>query len=159
MNSSQERTSTGEINQWVSFILGDEIYAIDVMKIQEVLRPVEITPVAGSPHYVMGVINLRGSVITVIDARKRFNLMPIDITDDTRILLVEVKKQVVGVLVDSIGEVLQVSQEQIEPAPNMVSGDISGNILGVITRGDVLVEIIDLDKLLAEELSPSDDVF
>ncbi len=159
MNPSQDHANTGEIKQWVSFILGDETYAIDVMQVQEVLRPVEITPVAGSPHYVLGVINLRGNVVTVIDARKRFNLMPIKSTDDTRILLVEVKEQVVGVLVDRIGEVLQVSQEQIESAPNVVNGDVSGNIQGVTTRGDELVEIIDLDKLLAEELSQSDDVF
>lgn len=158
MSPSQEQASTGEIKQWVSFILGDETYAIDVMQVQEVLRPVEITPVAGSPHYVLGVINLRGNVVTVIDARIRFNLMPIETTDDTRILLVELKEQVVGVLVDRIGEVLQVSQAQIEAAPNVVNGDVPGNLQGVTTRGDKLVEIIDLDKLLAEELSQSGEI-
>lgn len=159
MNPSQGHASRGETKQWVSFMLGDETYAVDVMQVQEVLRPVDITPVAGSPHYVLGVINLRGNVVTVIDARKRFNLMPIETTDDARILLVEVKEQVVGVLVDRIGEVIQVSQTQIEPAPNVVSGDVSGNIQGVTTRDNELIEIIDLDKLLAEELSQSGDLF
>ena len=150
MDQSQAHGDANTVKQWVSFMLGEETYAVDVMKIQGVLRPVEITPVAGSPHFVLGVINLRGNVVTVIDARRRFNLPSSEATNDARIILVEAKEQVVGVLVDRVGEVLQVSQSQIESAPNISNGEMLGNIQGVTTRGDELVEIIDLDKLLAE---------
>lgn len=159
MDQSQAQDDANTVKQWVSFMLGEETYAVDVMKIQEVLRPVEITPVAGSPHFVLGVINLRGNVVTVIDARRRFNLPPSESTSDARIILVEAKEQVVGVLVDRVGEVLQVSQSQIESAPHIANGEIPGNIQGVTTRGDELVEIVDLDKLLAEGESNSASLF
>jgi len=153
MDSSPVQTDADITQQWVSFMLGDETYAIDVMKVQEILKPVEITPVAGSPSYVLGVINLRGKVVTVIDARSRFKLMQIETTRDTRIILVEAKEQVVGVLVDRVGEVLQVSKMQIESAPSVSSTEETGNIQGVTTRDDVIVKIVDLDKLLAEDSS------
>ena len=159
MDQSQANVDANTIKQWVSFMLGEETYAVDVMKIQEVLRPVEITPVAGSPHFVLGVINLRGNVVTVIDARRRFNLPPCESGNDARIILVEAKEQVVGVLVDRVGEVLQVSQSQIESTPSVANGEMPGNIQGVTTRGDELVEIIDLDKLLAEDESSSTALF
>jgi purine-binding chemotaxis protein CheW len=159
MDSSPVQTDADITQQWVSFMLGDETYAIDVMKVQEVLKPVEITPVAGSPHYVLGVINLRGNVVTVIDARSRFNLMPIETTRATRIILVEAKEQVVGVLVDRVGEVLQVSKMQIESVPSVSSAEETGNIQGVTTRDDALVEIVDLDKLLAEDSSQEEGLF
>ena len=159
MDSSPVQPDADITQQWVSFILGDETYAIDVMQVQEVLKPVEITPVAGSPDFVLGVINLRGNVVTVIDARSRFSLMPIETTSDTRIILVEAKDQVVGVLVDRVGEVLQVSQMQIESTPSVTSTEVSGNIQGVTTRDDALVEIVDLDKLLATDISQEENLF
>jgi purine-binding chemotaxis protein CheW len=159
MDPSPVQTDADIIQQWVSFMLGDETYAIDVMQVQEVIKPVEITPVAGSRHYVLGVINLRGNIVTVIDARSRFNLMPIETTRDTRIILVEAKDQVVGVLVDRVEEVMQVSQMQIESAPSVTSTEVSGNIQGVTTRNNALVEFVDLDKLLAADCSEAADLF
>jgi purine-binding chemotaxis protein CheW len=153
MDQSHALGDANTVRQWVSFMLGDETYAVDVMKTQEVLRPVEITPVAGSPHFVLGVINLRGKVVTVIDARRRFNLPPSESMSDARIILVEVKEQGVGILVDRVGEVVQVSESQIESAPRVANGEMPGNIQGVTTRGDELVVIVDLDKLLTEDES------
>jgi purine-binding chemotaxis protein CheW len=137
--------------QWVSFVLGDEIYAINVLRVQEVLRPTEITPVAGAPNFVLGIINLRGNVVTVIDARQRLRLPPVDPTNDTRVIMVEVGDQVVGVMVDRVGDVLNVKQSEIEPTPNVVNEELSGNVQGVTTRGNQLVIIVDLDKLLAND--------
>ena len=112
--------------QWVSFVLADEIYAINVLRVQEVLRPTEITPVAGAPSFVLGIINLRGNVVTVIDARQRLRLPPVDPTGDTRIIMVEVGEQVVGVMVDRVGDVLNVKQSEIEPAPSVRKRGIVG---------------------------------
>lgn len=137
--------------QWVSFVLGEEQYAIGVMQVQEVLRPTEITPVAGSPDFVLGIINLRGNVVTVIDARKRFNLPPKEITDDSRIILVEKGAAIVGVLVDRVDQVLNIDNPDIDPTPAVHAEQRSKNVQGVSTRNEALVVIVDLDRLLPED--------
>ena len=102
-----EATSDDQVTQWGTFRLGDEIYGVNVMQIREVLRYTEITPVPGAPYYVLGIINLRGNVVTVIDTRTRFGLNPGEIDNNTRIVIVEVDKQVIGMLVDSSIVVLE----------------------------------------------------
>ncbi|MEK1843333.1 MAG: chemotaxis protein CheW, partial [Pseudomonas sp.] len=105
--SSQATNAKGSedpILQWVTFKLDNETYGINVMRVQEVLRYTEIAPVPGAPSYVLGIINLRGNVVTVIDTRQRFGLMNAEISDNTRIVIIEADKQVVGIMVDSVAE-------------------------------------------------------
>ena len=139
------------IIQWVTFHLDNETYGINVMQVQEVLRITDIAPVPGSPAYVLGIINLRGNVVTVIDTRKRFGLMPKDMDDSTRIVIIEVNKQVVGILVDSVAEVVDLRASEIETAPNVGSDDSGKFIQGVSSReGDLLI-LIDLNRFLSGE--------
>src|SRR5690606_40070622 len=100
--------------QWVTFRLAGETYGINVMQVQEVLRHTEIAPVPGAPSHVLGIINLRGNVVTVIDTRQRFGLMPAPETHQTRIVLIEADRQVIGILVDSVEEVVYLRQSDIE---------------------------------------------
>ena len=85
-----------QVLQWVTYRLGDETYGINVMQVQEVLRYSEIAPVPGAPDYVLGIINLRGNVVTVIDTRARFGLPPEEVTDNTRVVIIESDEQVVA---------------------------------------------------------------
>ena len=105
MKKSSAQGSEDPILQWVTFRLDNESYGINVMQVQEVLRYTEIAPVPGAPSYVLGIINLRGNVVTVIDTRQRFGLDPVEVSDNTRIVIIEADKQVVGILVDSVAEV------------------------------------------------------
>ena len=105
--------------QWVTFRLENETYGINVMQVQEVLRYSEIAPVPGAPPYVLGIINLRGNVVTVIDTRLRFGLPTADTTDQTRIVIIEAEGQVVGILVDAVAEVVYLRQSEIETTPNV----------------------------------------
>ncbi|MFT7374296.1 MAG: purine-binding chemotaxis protein CheW, partial [Oleiphilaceae bacterium] len=105
-NSSNTAANNDEVLQWVTYKLGEETYGINVMQVQEVLRHTEIAPVPGAPDYVLGIINLRGNVVTVIDTRSRFGLPSSDISDNTRIVIIESDDQVVGILVDSVAEVV-----------------------------------------------------
>ncbi|MDP1708232.1 MAG: chemotaxis protein CheW [Gammaproteobacteria bacterium] len=139
------------IIQWVTFRLDNETYGINVMQVQEVLRVTEIAPVPGSPDYVLGIINLRGNVVTVIDTRKRFGLMPRDMDDSTRIVIIEVNKHVVGILVDSVAEVVDLRVSEIETAPNVGSDESSRYIQGVSSRNEELLILIDLNKFLSAE--------
>lgn len=148
---TENQTDTDEILQWVTFRLENETYGINVMQVQEVLRYSEIAPVPGAPSYVIGIINLRGSVVTVIDTRARFGLAPEEISDNTRIVIIESEKQVIGILVDSVAEVVYLKASEIEPTPNVGTSESAKFIRGVCNREDELLILVDLDKLLADE--------
>ena len=137
--------------QWVTFRLEEELYGINVMQVQEVLRHTEIAPVPGAPDYVLGIINLRGNVVTVIDTRRRFALMEREIDDNTRIVIIEVEGQVVGLLVDSVAEVVYLRESEIEKAPEVGNDESSKYIQGVVTRDKALLILIDVNKLLSTE--------
>ena len=140
-----------EVLQWVTFQLENETYGINVMQVQEVLRYTEIAPVPGAPDYVLGIINLRGNVVTVIDTRQRFGLMNADITDNTRIVIIEADKQVVGILVDSVAEVVYLRQSEIETAPNVGNEESAKFIQGVCNKNNELLILVELDKMMSEE--------
>jgi purine-binding chemotaxis protein CheW len=137
--------------QWVTFRLENETYGINVMQVQEVLRYTEIAPVPGAPAYVLGIINLRGNVVTVIDTRHRFGLPPADVTDNTRIVIIEAEKHVVGILVDAVAEVVYLRQSEIETAPNVGNDDSAKFIQGVCHKNNELLILVDLDKMLSEQ--------
>ena len=151
MNTTAEDTSTEEVIQFVTFVLKDETYGINVMQVQEVLRVTEIAPVPGAPPYVLGIINLRGNVVTVIDTRGRFGLQPGDVDDSSRIIVIESEKQVVGILVDAVAEVVELRSHEIDVAPNVGNEESSRYIQGVATREDNLLILVDLNKLLSSE--------
>lgn len=147
MADSQENTSQ---IQCVTFTLEHEIYGINVMQVQEVLREVEVAPVPGAPHYVLGIINLRGNVVSVIDARTRFGLQPKESDDMTRIIVIEVQQQIIGILVDSVAEVVDIKMNEVDSAPNVGNAESSKYIDGVVSRGEMLLILVDLNKLLSE---------
>ena len=137
--------------QWVTFKLDNETYGINVMQVQEVLRYTEIAPVPGAPHYVLGIINLRGNVVTVIDTRSRFGLQSAEIDDSTRVVIIEAEKQVIGILVDSVAEVVYLRRSEIDNAPNVGTEESAKFIQGVSNRDNELLILVDLDKLLSDE--------
>jgi purine-binding chemotaxis protein CheW len=139
------------ILRWVTFRLDQEKYGINVMQVQEVLRVTEIAPVPGAPEYVLGIINLRGNVVTVIDTRKRFGLEPRELDDAARIVIVESNDQVVGIMVDSVAEVVDLKVSEVEAAPNVGTEDSSRFIQGVASQDGELLVIVDLNKLLTDE--------
>lgn len=139
------------ILQYVTFRLDDETYGINVMQIQEVLRYSEIAPVPGAPHYVLGIINLRGNVVTVIDTRTRFGLAQSDVSDQTRIVVLELEGQVVGVLVDSVAEVVYLKESEIETAPNVGNDESARFIQGVCNKNGELIILVEFEKMLSEE--------
>jgi purine-binding chemotaxis protein CheW len=147
--SQKDKAANDPILQWVTCNIENEVYGVNVMQVQEVLRLTDIAPVPGAPDYVVGIINLRGNVVTVIDTRKRFGLMPKKTDDSSRIIIIEVEGHVMGMLVDSVAEVVYLNQSQIDTAPN-VNDDSSKFIQGVSNTGKQLLILIDVDKLLAD---------
>ncbi|MGF1714606.1 chemotaxis protein CheW [Photobacterium chitinilyticum] len=147
----QKEDGSDEVLQWVTFQLEEETYGINVMQVREVLRYSEIAPVPGAPDYVIGIINLRGNVVTVIDTRSRFGLMPGEISDNTRIVIIEAEKQVIGILVDSVAEVVYLRSSEIDSTPSVGTEESAKFIQGVSNRDGELLILVDLNKLLSDE--------
>jgi purine-binding chemotaxis protein CheW len=139
--------SKSDILQLVSFNLGNEEYAVDILKVQEINRMVEITTIPNAPSYVEGVINLRGKVIPVINLRKKFGLELKEMDAHSRIIVVDVGKTV-GLIVDSVSEVLRLSSDTVEPPPPMTGSGSSEYILGIGKLQDRLLILLDIDSLL-----------
>ncbi|KTG18289.1 MULTISPECIES: chemotaxis protein CheW [Pseudoalteromonas] len=151
LSANKNADSNDEVLQWVTFKLEEETYGINVMQVQEVLRYTEIAPVPGAPSYVLGIINLRGNVVTVIDTRARFGLMGAEVTDNSRIVIIEAEKQVIGILVDSVAEVVYLRSSEIDSAPNIGTEESAKFIQGVSNRDGELLILVDLNKLLNDE--------
>ena len=149
-SGQENQTKDDEVLQYVTFRLDDETYGINVMQIQEVLRYSEIAPVPGSPDYVLGIINLRGNVVTVIDTRRRFGLNDADVTDSSRIVVMESADQVMGILVDSVAEVVYLKSSEIETAPNVGSEESARFIQGVCNKNSELIILVEFDKMLTD---------
>lgn len=143
-----EDALVGEEQQLVVFKLADEEYAVSILQVQEIKRMTEITRVPHTPEYLKGVLNLRGSVLPVIDLKKRLGLPQKEYTEDTRIIIVKTNDIAVGLIVDAVSEVTAVRSEQIEP-PQAVSGNIGENyISGVAKLENRLLILLKLDELI-----------
>lgn len=139
---------TGDLLQLVSFNIGSEEFGVDILKVQEINRMVEITRVPQAPHYVEGVINLRGKVIPIVDLRKRFNLEVKEYDKNTRIVVVDISGNIMGMVVDSVSEVLRLPSNTIEPPPEIVASINSEYIKGVAKLEDRLLIFLDLSKVI-----------
>lgn len=137
-----------ELLQLVSFNIGSEEFGVDILKVQEINRMVEITRVPQAPHYVEGVINLRGKVIPIVDLRKRFNLDVKEYDKNTRIVVVDIGGNIMGMVVDSVSEVLRLPSNTIEPPPEIAAGVNSEYIKGVAKLEDRLLIFLDLSKVI-----------
>jgi purine-binding chemotaxis protein CheW len=144
--------------QLVSFKLSDETYGIEITKIREIILVGEITRVPETPHYIKGLINLRSSVIPVIDLRARFSLAENELTEDSRIMVLNVGRRTIGIVVDSVNEVLRVSEEQISPAPPTVASMGNQYMTGLVRLEEQLLILLDVDRLFGEEATAAVDV-
>ncbi|WP_428561126.1 MAG: chemotaxis protein CheW [Solidesulfovibrio sp. DCME] len=143
-----------ELLQLVTFAIGEEEFGIDILKVQEIIRTMAITKVPNSPQHVEGVINLRGKVIPVIDLRSRFLLESKQHDNQTRIIVVDLHRMIIGFVVDGVSEVLRIQSNTVEPPPPVVAGIESEYIKGVGKLDDRLLILLDLDKLIpVEELT------
>ena len=134
--------------QIVTFRLGEEEYGVDIMKVQEIILLGQITQVPEVPDYIEGVINLRGNVIPIIDLRKRFKHNEFAVSEETRIIVLNVKEKTMGVIVDAVSEVLRVAKDTIDPAPAAISGTGKEYIQGLIKLEKRLLILLEIEKIL-----------
>jgi len=141
--------------KYLTFNLGDEGYGLEILKVQEIIGMQEITKIPRTPDYVRGVINLRGKVIPVIDLRLKFGMPEQELTRKTCIIMVQVHRHemdlIIGLVVDEVSEVLNISGDQIEPAPSLGTQVETHFILGMAKTESAVKILLDIDKVLSAE--------
>ena len=137
--------------QLACFRIGSELYALDIMRIKEIIRPQKLTPIPKAPSFIEGVINLRGVVIPVADLRKRFDQPISEANRKNRIVICSLMGRIIGLMVDEVTEVKRFGRKEIAPAPQFISGPEASYFLGVARRDEDLIMLIDLEKVLSTE--------
>lgn len=148
--------TVGEGDQYLTFTLGDEEYGVDILRVQEIKGWDGATPIPNTPDYVKGVINMRGTIVPVIDLRERFGMPSRAYTQFTVVVLVRVlgpgeKERIMGLVVDALSEVYGISEDQLRPPPEFGSILRTDFIRGLAPVDEKMIIVLDVDRLLAEE--------
>jgi purine-binding chemotaxis protein CheW len=149
-----------DLEQMVTFNLEQEEYGVNILQVQEINRMVEITEVPQTEHYVEGIINLRGKVIPIIDLRKKFGMQDKEHDNKTRIVVVDVSSETVGLVVDGVSEVLRVPAGSLEETPRLIAGESNGSasadyIKSIVKLEDRLLIYLDLEKIISSSHLPA----
>jgi len=147
-DSAAQEVSRQEI-QLACFRIGTEMYALDILRIKEIIRPQRLTAIPKAPPFIEGVINLRGAVVPVVDLRKRFDQPQSSIDRDTRIMVCALAGKIIGLIVDEVAEVRRYTRPEIQPAPQFLRGRGAEFFLGVCRRDDQLMMLLDLERILS----------
>ena len=144
--------SQHELIQLVSFSLGAEEYAVEVLKVREIIRMTSITHVPNTPSSIEGIINLRGKVIPIVSLRNRFNMSSSENDQHTRIIVMDIAGKLMGFIVDGVSEVIRISSGEIQPPPSMVAGGSDQEfICGVIHHAEHLLLMLQLDRMFSSD--------
>lgn len=152
MNASPRKKREGK---YLTFALGDEEYGIDALRVQGILCMQQITPMPHAPHYVKGVTTVRGKVAPIISARLKLGMMEVDYTSETCIILVALKGTWMGLVVDTVRDVIDIWENQIEDPPQMSSSD-NGDIVGIAKIDKKVIVLLDIDKAMGDAFFDAD---
>jgi purine-binding chemotaxis protein CheW len=137
-----------EGRQYLTFRLGDEEYGVEILKVQEIKGYSAITPIPNTPSYIKGVMNLRGTIVPVLDLRARFGMSQTEYTPFTVIIVVTVGPKVMGLVVDAVSDVLDIPRENVQATPDFGSQVDARYLDGMAKAGDKLVVLLDIDRVL-----------
>jgi len=146
-----ESATTHEVSEYLTFTLGNETYGIDILKVQEIRGYDTVTHIANAPEFIKGVINLRGVIVPIIDMRIKFNVGEPTYHEFTVVIIMNVLNRVIGMVVDSVSDVIALLPEQIRPAPEMGAALDTRYITGLGTQNEQMLILIDIEKLLSSE--------
>lgn len=152
MKDIMDNQSNSGIVELATFYVGDALCGMDILKVQEINKLLEMTKVPQAPEYVMGIINLRGQIVTVIDLGKKLGLAETELSENSRNIIVNSKSEHVGLMVSSISDVVEAEWEKLEKPPANIGGVQGVFFKGVYKTKDSLIGVLDADRVLAEEI-------
>lgn len=142
-------TAVADTREYLTFHLGKEEYGIDILKVQEIRGYEQPTRIANAPEFIKGVVNLRGTIVPIVDMRLKFNCAKIEYNAFTVVIILNLHNRVVGIVVDSVSDVMELSPDAIRPAPDIESSIDSGCTLGLGSIGDRMLILLDIEKLMS----------
>jgi purine-binding chemotaxis protein CheW len=142
-------------NQFLTFCLAEEEYGLEILRVQEIKGYSKVTPLPNTPPEVKGVMNLRGTVVPIIDLRTRFGLRETEYNRFTVIIVVNVGKKVVGLVVDAVSDVLNVATKEMVPTPDLGAGVDTSFMTGIARTGERLVTLLNIDRLVGTTTDPA----
>ena len=141
---------TTDGSQFLTFNLGDELYGVDILRVQEIKGYTTVTKIPNTPPHIKGVLNLRGTIVPIVELRTKFGMPTIDYTAFTVIVVVVVRDKVMGLVVDSVSDVLNIDRKDIQPPPQFGAKVDVSFVNGIGKSGDKLVTLLEMDRLLAD---------
>jgi purine-binding chemotaxis protein CheW len=151
MQSIKQDTTELSAGEYLTFILGGEEYGIEILKVQEIRSYEAVTKIANTPDFIKGVINLRGSIVPIVDLRMRFNLNLVEYNEFTIVIILSFSKRIIGIVVDGVSDVLDLNQSQISPVPELVSNIDTKYLKGLGSVDDRMLILVDIEQLMSSQ--------
>jgi purine-binding chemotaxis protein CheW len=151
MLQSEGAEANKSVVELATFFVGDALCGMDILKVQEINKLIEMTRVPQAPEYVLGILNLRGEIVTIIDLGKKLGLKSTELSNKTRNIIVNSNEEHIGLMVEQISDVFQAKWEKVEAPPANIGGVQGKYFTGVFKTKDRLIGILDVEKVLEEE--------
>jgi purine-binding chemotaxis protein CheW len=148
--SDRQLGLTSDGSQYLTFILGEEHYGVDILRVQEIKGYAAVTRIPNTPPHIKGVLNLRGAIVPIVDLRAKFGMEAVEYTMFTVIVVVVVRGRIMGVIVDAVSDVLDIATKDIQPAPNFGARVDTSFIQSIAKSGDKLITLLDIDRVLSD---------
>lgn len=148
---NQQIGLTTDGSQFLTFQLGEELYGVDILRVQEIKGYTVVTKIPNTPPHIKGVLNLRGTIVPIVELRTKFGMDTIDYTMFTVIVVVVVREKIMGLVVDAVSDVLNIDKKEIQPAPQFGAKVDVSFLNGIGKSGDKLIALLDMDRLLSDD--------
>ncbi|MEQ1794964.1 MAG: chemotaxis protein CheW [Nitrospira sp.] len=148
---NQQIGLTTDGSQFLTFQLGEELYGVDILRVQEIKGYTAVTKIPNTPPHIKGVLNLRGTIVPIVELRTKFGMETIDYTMFTVIVVVVVREKIMGLVVDAVSDVLNIDKKDIQPAPQFGAKVDVSFLNGIGKSGDKLIALLDMDRLLSDD--------
>jgi purine-binding chemotaxis protein CheW len=142
---------TGAAKEYLAFVLGAEHYAINILRVQEIRGYSHATYIANAPAHIKGIVNLRGVIVPILDLRIRFGNHRPTYNDQTIVIVLTVLDRVIGVVVDAVSDVVEISTEDLMPPPQLGTAALTGHIVGIASRDERMLIVLDIEGVLSDE--------
>ncbi|BCM25433.1 chemotaxis protein CheW [Methyloradius palustris] len=147
----QDAAATGPSKEFLTFVLGDESYGLEILKVQEIRGYDTVTKIANTPPFIKGVINLRGRIVPIVDLRIKFHLSKVDYDEFTVVIILNLSGRVVGMVVDGVSDVMNLQASQIREVPDIVSKINTSFITGLASIEEKMFILVDIERLMTSE--------
>ena len=148
---NQQIGLTTDGSQFLTFQLGEELYGVDILRVQEIKGYTAVTKIPNTPAHIKGVLNLRGTIVPIVELRTKFGMQTIDYTMFTVIVVVVVREKIMGLVVDAVSDVLNIDKKDIQPPPQFGAKVDVSFLNGIGKSGDKLIALLDMDRLLSDD--------